>query len=280
MKVDLNSAEEATVFARAVESMFRKLVRFLVGRVSLASLQDMLRHVYVEEADLRLQSERPGHNVPLTKLALITGLDTRTVAQIRKTIYESNSSFEHLPLKELTPESAVVESWAQIVAQESGGGSSSDVLSYDGQDSDFERLFKKVVRSRGVTSQSVIDRLVATKSVEIDRSSKTVRLIVSRFSPYFADDEPNAVISAVSAISNLASTVQRNVGTPKSQRFFQRQAWTFRLNPQSKMEFRSKLKELLELSERSAREEILQWEEDEYKEQFLTAGVGFYYFEE
>lgn len=279
VKAGSNTSEDATVFAKAVETMFRKLVRFLVGRVSLSSLQEMLRHIYVEEADSQLQIGRPGRSVPLTKLAVITGLDTRTVAQIRKSIYENNVLFEQLPLKELTPESAVVEAWAQSVSEDNGE-SNPDLLSYDGPDSGFERLFRRVVKSRGVTAQSVIERLVATKSVDIDRSKKTIRLIVSRFSPYFADDEPNAIISALSALSNLASTVEHNVGMPKEERLFQRQAWTFRLNPSQKEEFRSSLNKLLTSMDIAAGQEIAKWEEKEYEEHFLTAGVGIYYFED
>ena len=76
--------QEAAMLTRAVENVFRKLIRFLVGRISLVRLQEMIRYIYVEEAEKNLRAENPGKNVPMTRLALVTGLDTRTLVQIRK----------------------------------------------------------------------------------------------------------------------------------------------------------------------------------------------------
>lgn len=266
-------------FARSIETVFRKLIRFLVGRVSLANLQEMVRHVYVEEAESKLKSVHADKNVPLTKLALITGIDTRTLKQIRKNIFKNRDKYTQLPLKELTPESAVVEAWAEKV-ELSDDPEVYRTLSYDGPNSDFEQLFRSTIPSRGITQQSLINRLVATNSVRLDKTSKTATLVVNRFSPYFADDEPNALVSAMSAISNLVSTLEANVGAPKRERLFQRQAWTFRLPKGRRDEFREAMRSFLEDVDRQARSEIATWEQPKYEVDQLTAGVGYYYFEE
>ncbi len=268
-----------SIFAQSIETVFRKLIRFLVGRVSLANLQEMVRHVYVEEAERNLQQLNPGKSVPLTKLALVTGIDTRTLSQIRINIFEHRDRYTQLPLKELTPESAVVEAWAERV-KGSHDPDKARTLSFDGPNSEFEKLFRATISSRGVTSQSLIERLIATKSAEVDKESKTLKLIVQEFSPYFSDDEPNAVNAALSAISNLVSTVEKNVGSRKQERFFQRQAWTFRLTPTRREEFRAAMKRLLENFDYQARSEIANWERSEYTDDQVTAGVGYYYFEE
>ena len=39
--------QEAAILTRAVENVFRKLIRFLVGRISLVRLQEMIRYIYV-----------------------------------------------------------------------------------------------------------------------------------------------------------------------------------------------------------------------------------------
>ena len=75
--------QDAAILTRAVENVFRKLIRFLVGRISLVKLQVMIRHIYVEEAERNLKTALPGRNVPLTRLALVTGLDTRTLVQVK-----------------------------------------------------------------------------------------------------------------------------------------------------------------------------------------------------
>jgi hypothetical protein len=268
-----------SVFANSIETVFRKLVRFLVGRVSLANLLEMLRHIYVEEAENNLKKVRPDKNVPLTKLALVTGIDTRTLSQIRKNIFEQKNKYTQLPLKELTPESAVVEAWVQKV-QTSGDELSARIMTYEGPDSEFEKLFRATISSRGVTTQSLIERLVATNSVEINRDEKRLKLIVDQFSPYFSEDEPNAVNAALSAISNLVSTIDNNVGTPQENRLFQRQVWTFRLSPIQRLEFRREMSKFLQSVHQQAKDSIEKWEQDEFEDDLLTAGVGFYYFED
>ena len=73
----------AAVLTRGIERVMRKLIRFLIGKISLVRLQEMIRFIYVEESERKVQKERPGRDVPLTKLAVLTGLDTRTLAKIR-----------------------------------------------------------------------------------------------------------------------------------------------------------------------------------------------------
>jgi hypothetical protein len=135
--VDDERLQEADLLARAVENVFRKLIRFLVGRISLVKLQEMIRHIYVEETELKLQAEQPGKNVPLARLALNTGLDTRALLKIRKRLYTQQPRYRQQFLAELTPESAVVEAWAGRVRRE-GASAAASVLEYGSDDAAFE----------------------------------------------------------------------------------------------------------------------------------------------
>lgn len=271
--------QEAALLARAVENVFRKLVRFLVGRMSLVRLQEMLRHIYVEETELKLQAESPGKNVPLTRLALNTGLDTRALVQIRKRLQSEQPAYRQQFLAELTPESAVVEAWASRVRQ-SPDVDAAAVLDYGSDDCGFEALVKSTLSIRGITTQSIIQRLVDTHSVEQDRDQRTLRLLVDHYSPYLSQDEPNIVNAAFSAISNLISTIENNVGAEPEDKLFQRQRWTFRLDPADLDEFRAAMLRLLERYETEIVEAIGPWEQDAYNARLITAGVGLYYFEE
>lgn len=268
-----------SAFAKTVETVFRKLIRFLVGRVSLANLQEMIRHIYVEEAERALGDDHPGKKVTLAKLALVTGLDTRTVSMIRDHVLRHRNRYTQLPLKELTPESAVVEAWAEEVGK-AADAESARVKSYDGPESAFEQLFRATIKSRGVTPQSVIERLVSTKSVEVDARLRTLKLVVSEFSPYVQGEEPDLVISALSALSNLVSTIENNFGAEAADRFFQRQSWTYRLSRSDIPAFRATMRALLSDSDTKAREKMAPFEESEYTSGQVTAGAGFYYFEE
>lgn len=269
---------KAELLARAVENVLRKLIRFLVGRISLVRLQEMIRHIYVEETELKLRSEKPGRNVPLTQLALKTGLDTRALVQIRKRLQTEGQLYQQQFLAELTPESAVVEAWAERV-RERGTAKDAAVLDYGADNAGFESLVRSTLSIRGITPQSIIQRLVDTASVEQDRDRRTLRLLVDHYSPYLSHDEPNIVNAALSAISNLISTIEHNVGASHEDKLFQRQAWTFRLDPDRREEFRRAMREMLERCEADALNRIAPWEQDEYGGELLTAGVGFYYFE-
>jgi len=61
----------------------RKLIRFLVGRISLRKLNEMVRTIYIQESERQLKLERPTKSVSLTRLAVLTGIDTRTLTKVR-----------------------------------------------------------------------------------------------------------------------------------------------------------------------------------------------------
>lgn len=271
--------QEAELLTRAVENVLRKLVRFLVGRISLVRLVEMVRHIYVEESERALQRESPGRSVPLTRLAVHTGLDTRALVQIRKTLQTQEPRYRQQFLAELTPESAVVEAWVRRV-RKAAPGDPGRVLDYGREDAGFETLVRSTLSIRGITAQSILRRLVATRSVKQDGKKRTLRLLVDHYSPYLSPDEPNAVNAALSAMSNLISTVEHNIGAPQDEKLFQRQAWTFRLDRARQAEFRAAMRGMLEEVEQRAMSDIEQWERDDYDVDLLTAGVGFYYFED
>lgn len=270
--------QEAAILTGAVENVFRKLIRFLVGRISLVRLQEMIRYIYVEEAEKNLRAEDPGKNVPMTRLALVTGLDTRTLVQVRKRLEMDAPQYRQKFLAELTPESAIVEAWANKV--QSNGAGKHAVMSYGTEQGEFERMVKATISGRGITTQSIIERLVATRSIERDKSRRTLKLVVDEFSPYLSDDEPNMVNAALSAISNLISTIEHNMDASPEERFFQRQRWTFRLEPAERESFRNAMRQLLERYKQEAENCIEPWESETYGEGLVTAGIGLYYFEE
>jgi len=271
--------QEAAILTRAVENVFRKLIRFLVGRISLVKLQEMIRHIYVEEAERNLKAGLPGRNVPLTRLALVTGLDTRTLIQVKKRLEQEGQEYREQFLAELTPESAIVEAWAERVRQ-SVDKQDAEWLSFGDTGADFEALVNSTISTRGITTQSIIQRLVDTKSVQRDQAKRMLKLIVEHYSPYLSDDEPNIVNAAFSAISNLISTIEHNVEAAQNEKFYQRQFWTFRLSPEDRADFRNATREMLERYEQMARREMAPWEKQDYGREMMTAGVGFYYFED
>ncbi len=275
------ATENGEILAKAVENVFRKLIRFLVGRISLVKLQKMLNYIYVQEAEILLKKESPGKNVPLTSLALITGLDSRTVVNIKRNIEGTENKYEQSLMKDLTPECAVIEAWVDKLKDATGQNKNKlRTMKYGDHDSEFEKLCRTIITSRGVTSSSIIQRLLATNSIQQNKTNKTVTLTVDNYSPYLADDEPNMINAAFTAFSNLISTLDTNITSPKEERLFQRQVWTFRLSPDDLIEYRKCLRHLLESTELKAKKLIEPWEEKKYSNDLISAGVGFYYFED
>ncbi len=82
--------QDVAILTRAVESVFRKLIRMLIGRMSLKKLQEMVQIIFIEETEAKLKQESPGKNVALGDIALQTGVDTRTIKRIRTYIATSN----------------------------------------------------------------------------------------------------------------------------------------------------------------------------------------------
>jgi len=280
-KKDTSQLQDVAILTQAIENVFRKLIRILVGRISLLKLQEMINFIYVEEAEKKLKREFQKANVPLTKLALMTGLDSRTVANIRNRIENSGHLYEQLFLKELTPESAIVEAWVKLTDSAPPSKSADrSTLKYGDDESDFEKLMRSTISSRGITSQSIIQRLVASRSVIQDKKKKTIKLVVKKFSPYLSRDEPQIFNAAFTAISNLISTAENNIKAAPEDRLFQRQVWTFRLPTRDKLNFRQQMRSFLEAMELRAKEKIGHWELDSGIDEIISAGVGIYYFEE
>lgn len=273
--------DEKAIFTKAVENVFRRLIRILVGRISLAKLQEMMGFIYVEEAELKLKRASPGKSVPLTKIALMTGLDARTVVGIRTKIQESGAMYQQKILRELTPESAIVEAWVDLInVTPANSRKTVRTLSYGGNSSGFEKLFRATISSRGITSQSIIQRLVATKNIQHNKEQKAITLLVSNFSPYLSDDESQNFNAAFTAISNLISSVENNLNRGSTEKLFQRQIWTFYLPKLNQFAFRKEFRTFLEKMESKARTKMEPWEAEGSTEDVMTAGVGFYYFEE
>ena len=49
--------KDLEIFARALENLLRTLIRFLVGKISLLKLSEMVRTIYIQEAERQLKIE-------------------------------------------------------------------------------------------------------------------------------------------------------------------------------------------------------------------------------
>lgn len=275
--------KEAAIFTRAVENVFRKLIRLLLGRMTLVRLQEMIRLIFVEEAELHLKRERPGKNVPLTKMALMTGLDTRTLNKIQVEIAENLPiHLEGKFLREITPECSVLDSWASNSIYLDSKSKNPIPLKLCGDEPSFESLVKNTLSSRGITPQSLLEKLIESESVSMDENAQTVTLLDRQFLPFKMEGTMAAVDLGLAAVGNLIETVGHNTGlnARTGEAFFQRSNWTHRLSLRDIRKFRAEIRQVLKRAEQKSVDVLAKYEENETKSNQFTAGVGIFYFEE
>jgi hypothetical protein len=284
VSVALNENESnAVILTRGVERVFRKLICFLVGKISLVKLQEMIRNIYVEESERKLRTEKPGRDVSLTRLALITGLDTRTLAKIRNDEqYRKPLHEQERFVKTMTPESCVLDVWLSSPKYCNVKTGEPRILDLMGIGKTFEELVGDSVSSRGVTVQSILASLVNLKAVDFDEENQTIKLLEKTLAPYKVGNRWGVFDVGIVQICNLLDTSFHNfeVATTGGQAFFARGAWTVRLPRREKVEFQKKIRRFLEDSEMKARKKIELFEESESTTNQITAGLHMFYFEE
>lgn len=274
--------QEAVILTSAMESILRKLAKFLVGRISLVKLQEILKLVFVEEIENKIQRENPSKSVSLTQMALLSGLDTRTLTKIRnEKKYRQPLHKENTFLEDFIPGASILDSWCSKSPYVDKSTGEPKELHVTG-DVSFESLFNDSTKSRGITYKSLLKRLVESDSVSIDKKKNKVKLVSNSYLPSDSDDNQGAIEMGFSAIGNLIDTVTRNINSFESgiERFYQRGAWTYRLSAENKTKLRQQLKKLLETTDSKARTII---EHHENKHSFpdnMTAGISLFYFEE
>lgn len=275
--------EEAAVLTRAIENLLRKLIRFLIGKISLVSLQEIIRYLFVEEIENMLRKENPNKNIPLTQLALLSGLDTRTLTKIRNSErFRRPFHREATFLREFAPGAAILDVWNSKPPYVNDVTGKPKVLQISGGEVSFETLFDECEKSRGVTYKSLLQRLAQSGAVELDSENSEVRLISMSYLPSDAKDRLGAIEMGFSAIGNMVDTVTRNILALEdgTERLYQRGAWTFRLSERDKSALRVRLRELLERTDTSARSIIAEFEDNYVSSEHITAGVSLFYFEE
>ena len=275
------SHREVETLTRSVEGVLRRLIRFLVGRISLVRLQEMVRFIYVEEAEDQLKCQNPTKSVPLTKLAVLTGLDTRTLTRTRNhenygKPFHQNASF----LREFLPGAIILDVWSSSSKYLDPDTNLPKKLSLTGSTDSFEELFSASIKSRGVTPQSLLDRLLENQSVKLRDNGTNVELVNRAFFPNYSSDQLGTLVVGYTAIAQLLDTVVHNFNSESNEeKFYQRSFWTDRLATSNRNRLKGELTELLRTTEFRGRETLGKFEEDYQQPSQMTAGISLSYFE-
>lgn len=274
---------DVAILTRAVENVFRKLIRMLIGKISLKKLQEMVQEIFVEEAEAKLSLERPGKNVPLSTLAVVTGFDTRTLTRIKsRETYMRPFHQEQRFLSEITPECSVLDVWESSPKYRDVETGKPMVLPIKGAQPSFESLIAESNSTRGVTVTSFMNRLEASKSIVVDKANNQLRMIDKRYTPFDTEDQTETARIGMAAVGNLVDTITHNLKAPQlgQESFYQQGCWTNRLNRKDAEELRRVVRDFLSGTDEQARAVLKPYEQDMVAGDQVTAGISMFYFEE
>jgi hypothetical protein len=273
---------EAAVLTRAVENVFRKLIRMLIGRISLKKLQEMIQVIFIEEAESKLRTNAPGENVALADLALLSGVDTRTIKKTKSHIAISKPIHKDEQfLDGFMPMFKIFDLWMNDERFFDKPSGKPKTLNVDGEGVSFVQLAKSAMQSRGMSSQLILKRLDEMGVISVDPIGKTVKL-KQEDNIFISKHDLDSFEVGFAAIGNLADTVANNIRNNLSDDpiFYQRGCWDFKFNPNKIEQTRRKISEFLSTADAEARNLIGSLSDSDTQPDQITAGISMFYFEE
>ncbi|MDX1461134.1 MAG: DUF6502 family protein [Xanthomonadales bacterium] len=263
-----NLNEDAQVLRDMIARVVRNLVRLVIGTISFPAFVDLVRTVFVEEAEKKLK--RDGQRPTKSAMALLTGLDTRVVSSVLQESLQPKKEMEVF-----NPEHALLDMWGtDPLFQDSKTGKPA-ILPIEGKGKTFQGLVLKAI-GRNITVKTVLDRLVASGNVKvISGSTQQVELLSAFYSP-ISSNRANLTNIAFLESSRVMSAVIHNINSEPEYRVPQQGRWTYRLSPKNYKEFRKRARELLNKQIKEGEELLEEFEDDKKQPGQITVGFGWY----
>jgi hypothetical protein len=260
--------DEATSTTHFLSRVFRKVVRLVIGTVSLPALVDILKAIYVEEAQKKLVRE--GSKPTKSALALITGLDTRVVSSV----LSQNLDYT-IRTQNANPEVALLDTWhldPYFRDEEIGKAAPLPIL---GRGRTFQTLVLRTI-GRNVTVKTVMDRLLAAGNIRVlDGDIEQVELLSRVYQP-LSDDRAKQIEVGLIEASRVLTAVVHNMSSEPELRVPQQGRWTYRLSPTRYREFRSRARDLLDKQIKEGESLLEEFEESNKEPGQYTVGIGWY----
>lgn len=268
LKASGSTAMESSSITDAVRLILRRVVRLLVGTVSYPALQEILKKIYVEEAEKKIL--RTGSKPTKSALALMTGMDTRVVTSVLRSDLDSS-----LEPKNICAESALLDMWANDPFFQDENTGKPAVLTLEGRGRTFQGLVLRAI-GRNITIKTVMDRLVDSQNIKLVSGVTEQVEMQSQFYSPISDNRAILTDMALYESSRVLSAVIHNMNSSPKERVPQQGRWTYRLSPEKYKEFRKQARNLLEKQILEG-ESLLEKFEDKQKESGqLTVGFGWY----
>lgn len=260
--------DDSKSIAHFLSRVFRKVVRLVIGTVSLPALVDILKAIYVEEAEKKLIRE--GAKPTKSALALMTGMDTRVVTQVLEQNLDST-----IQNQSVNPENALIDMWTSDPYFQDPETGKPALLPVAGKGKTFQGLVLRSI-GRNITVKTVMDRLLSSETVKIvDAGTETVELVSQIFLP-LTDRRSKLTELALIEASRILSAVIHNIDSPADFRVPQQGRWTYRLDAKNLNVFRVRARELLENQIKEGERLLEEFEEPKKQPGQITVGFGWY----
>jgi hypothetical protein len=268
MQENANLQDDAKSITQILSRVFRKIVRLAIGSISFPVLVDILKAIYVEEAQKKLLRE--GSKPTKSALALITGLDTRVVSAVL-----AQNLSTTIQNQNVNPEHSLIDMWtSDPFFQDSETGLPAK-LPIEGRGRTFQSLVLRSI-GRNITVKTVIGRLLASKNIRVVQEDiEEVELLSMIYSPISNDKAKQTEVGMIEA-SRVLSAVIHNMNSSPELRVPQQGRWTYRLDPNNYKRFRQKIRRLLDKQIKEGESLLEEFEEATKQEGQLTVGIGWY----
>lgn len=268
MQNNVSQQDDARSITHFLSRVFRKVVRLVIGSVSLPALIDILKAIYVEEAQKKLLRE--GSKPTKSAIALITGLDTRVVTTLMSKNLDST-----IQTQNVNPEHALIDMWTSDPFFQDAETGKPARLPIVGRGRTFQTLVLRAI-GRNITVKTVISRLQASENIRvIQENVEEVELLSELYSPVSDDRAKQTEVGLIEA-SRVLSAVIHNMSSDPDLRVPQQGRWTYRLNPDRYKEFRKRVRELLGRQIKEGELLLEDFEEPTKQPGQMTVGIGWY----
>jgi hypothetical protein len=273
---------EVTVLIQAVEGVFRKLIRLLIGRISLKKLQQLIQVIFIEEVEARLKKEAPKKSPTLADTVLLTGMDIRTIKKTKKQIAFGKPIY-HEPafLNSFMPMFKVLDLWLNNEEFFETGSGKPKTLSIQGDGPTFSRLVNLAIPYRGLSANQILRKLEQFDAVSINDKEGTVTL-VQQDNVFISKEFSESLNTGFAAIENLVETVGHNLEclSDQNEKFFQEECRNYQFDSESLDQGRETIDNYLKQANKDSEKLLASLANSESQNGQVTVGIGMFYFEE
>lgn len=265
-----NETRRLVVLARRI---LDPLARMLVGRLPYDTIARLLKEALVQAAREKLQHEAPAKRITKSSIALMTGIDSRTLEDTASP--DDARSIHQL----LNPYSLVLEVWSQHSKWQDPETGKPMVLPTYGPGKSFQTLVNRTV-GRNISYSEIMETLLKARNIErVDNRHLVLR---ERLFNAPQDVDMKALWFSANLSYCLGVNIQRKLETgPGEEATPNASLTTSQLVPEAALpELRAKMAELVVQHTNEVGETLGEHETEDTSGRRYSAGVGWFYFEE